>query len=61
MNEVDERNEFLKKIDNIELVSDEELAKMDFYELAFYMQSLNQISLLGEDVTVIESEGGLYE
>lgn len=61
MNEVDERIEFLKKIDNIELVSDEELAKMDFYELAFYMQSLNQISLLGEDVTVIESEGGLYE
>lgn len=36
--------ELLKKIDNIEFVPKEELDKMDFYELACYMQVLNQLT-----------------
>lgn len=40
----DEALELLKKIDNIEFVPKEELDKMDFYELAYYMQVLNQLT-----------------
>ena len=39
--------ELLKKIDNTTLISDDELEKMDFYELAYYIQTLNQIEALG--------------
>ncbi len=38
-----EYKEFLEKIDNTEFISNEELDNMDFYELAYYVQSLNQI------------------
>ena len=56
-----EKKKFLKEIDNVELLSDEMLKDMDFYELAFYMQSLNQISLLDNDVTDFESVGEINE
>jgi len=36
----------LKKIDQIKLIPDEELENMDFYELAYYMQTLNMIDSL---------------
>lgn len=36
-------NELKKQIDDVELVPDEELKNMDFYELAYYMQTLNVI------------------
>ena len=43
-------NDLLEKIDGIELIPDEELEKMDFYQLAYYMQTLNMIdSLDGND------------
>ena len=44
-----EINGILNKIDSIELISDEEVDKMDFYQLAFYMQTLNQIDALGSN------------
>ena len=43
----------LTKIDNIELVPEEELKNMDFYELAYYMQTLNMIDSIDDE----ESEG----
>lgn len=44
-----EYDELLKNIDEIELVPEEELENMDFYELAFYMQTLNQLSELNPE------------
>ena len=41
--------ELKEKVDNIELVPDEELKNMDFYELAYYMQTLNMIDDLLND------------
>lgn len=40
--------ELLKKIDNIELIPENELKNMDFYELAYYMQTLNIIDSLSQ-------------
>ena len=46
-----EMERLLKKIDNTKLVKEEELDKMDFYELCYYMQNLNIIDTLdGDDV-----------
>ena len=42
-------DELIKKIDNIPLIPDEELGKMDFYELAYYVQTLNNIETIGSD------------
>ena len=42
-------DELLKKIDDIELVSEDELNDMDFYELAYYMQNLNIIDSLNQE------------
>lgn len=36
----------LTQIDNIELIPDKEIKNMDFYELAYYMQTLNLIDSL---------------
>lgn len=47
-NENKEYNDLLEKIDNIELIPSEELKNMDFYQLAYYMQSLNMIDSLSE-------------
>ena len=48
-------DELLTKIDNIDLIPDEELEKMDFFDLAYYMQTLNQIDALGNN-DMIEGE-----
>ena len=57
MNDSDkEFNKVLENIDNIPMLDDEDLKKMDFYELAYYVQSLNQIESLANDD---ESEGVL--
>jgi len=44
-----EYDELLKKVDDVEFVPEEKLEEMDFYELAYYMQTLNQVSKLGDD------------
>ena len=44
-----EYNNLLNKIDSIELINDENLDKMDFYELCYYMQTLNNIDSLSND------------
>ena len=49
-----EYNELLKKIDDIQLIPKEELDNMDFYDLCYYMQTLNQIDSLSDT----ESEEG---
>ena len=55
MNDNKKMDELLQKIDNIPLISDDELENMDFYELSYYMQTLNQIDSLGiEDESVGE-------
>lgn len=36
-------DEILKKFNEIEYATDEEIENMDFYELAFYAQCLNNI------------------
>ena len=54
MNDNDKEVEnLLEKIDNIELIPDEELKNMDFYELSYYMQTLNMIDNLSNK----ESDG----
>lgn len=52
MNDNDKKmDELLTKIDNIPLVPEEELDNMDFYDLCYYMQTLNVIDTLdGDDV-----------
>lgn len=43
--------ELLRKIDKTPLIDKEELDNMDFYELCYYMQTLNVIdSLDGDDL-----------
>ncbi len=56
MNEKDmnEYNDLLKKIDDVQLIPKEELDNMDFYDLCYYMQTLNQI----DSLTSMESEEG---
>ncbi len=49
-------NKVLENIDNIPMLDDEDLKKMDFYELAYYVQTLNQIDALANDD---ESDGVL--
>jgi hypothetical protein len=48
-----EYNDLLKEIDNIPLIPDEDLDNMDFYELCYYMQSLNQLDALSKDESSI--------
>ena len=40
-------DDILSKIDDIPLVPDEELENMDFYDLAYYIQTLNNIEAIG--------------
>ncbi len=49
MNDEKEFDELLNNIDNIKLVNDEDFDKMDFYELCYYMQTLNNIDSLSLD------------
>ncbi len=49
-----EYNDLLKKIDDVQLIPKEELDNMDFYDLCYYMQTLNQIDSLSDT----ESEEG---
>jgi len=42
-------DELLTKIDNTELVPDEEIKNMDFYDLAYYMQTLNMLDSLDDE------------
>ncbi len=49
-----EYNDLLKKIDDVQLIPKEELDNMDFYDLCYYMQTLNQIDSLSNT----ESEEG---
>lgn len=44
-----EFNKVLENIDNIPMLDDKDLKDMDFYELAYYVQSLNQIESLAND------------
>ena len=41
-----EVKELLEKIDNVELLSDEIVSDMDFYQLSSYIQTLNMIDSL---------------
>ena len=45
-----EMTKLLKKIDSIQLIPNDELDKMDFYELSYYMQALNIIDSLADEV-----------
>ncbi len=46
-----EMDELLTKIDNVKLIDEKELDNMNFYELCYYMQTLNVIdSLDGDDL-----------
>lgn len=45
--EEQEMDKIIKKVDDIELVPDEELENMDFYDLAYYIQTLNNIEKIG--------------
>ena len=51
MNENNELNVMLKNIDEIPLIPEEELDNMDFYDLCFYMQTLNQIDNLSKNTS----------
>ena len=44
--------EMLNNIDNIDLIPEENLKDMDFYELAYYMQTLNMIDSLANNEEV---------
>lgn len=44
-----DKEELINKIKNTELIPDEELDKMDFYELAYYMQTLNMIDSIDKE------------
>ena len=48
-NNQNEIEDLLKRIDDIELVKEEDLKDMDFYELAYYMQNLNIIDSLDQE------------
>ena len=49
MNNNNEFNKLLENIDNIPMLDDENLKNMDFYELAYYVQSLNQVEALANE------------
>lgn len=54
MNEKEKNEElenFIKKIDDIEFIPDKMLKDMDFYQLAYYVQTLNNV-----ENTFIEKE-----
>ena len=38
-----------KELEQIELVPEEELKNMDFYQLAYYMQTLNTLDEVNDD------------
>lgn len=44
-----EFNKLLENIDNIPMLDDGDLKNMDFYELAYYVQSLNQVEALANE------------
>ena len=58
MEDEKELKDILKKVDDTELVPNEDLKDMDFYQLAYYMQTLNAIDALGneEDETEDDSD-----
>lgn len=43
-----ELEKIIKNVDDIELIPDEELENMDFYDLAYYIQTLNNIENIGK-------------
>lgn len=43
-------DELKKNLDNIEEISDEDLKKMDFYETALYVQTLNQMEEIYDEL-----------
>lgn len=47
----EELENFIKKIDDIEFIPDKLLKDMDFYQLAYYVQTLNNV-----ENTFIEKE-----
>ena len=47
----EEVEKFIKKIDDIEFIPDKLLKDMDFYQLAYYVQTLNNV-----ENTFIEKE-----
>lgn len=50
MNESEKNlDQILDTIDNIELIPEEEMNNMDFYELSYYMQTLNMIDSITEE------------
>ncbi len=59
MNEKEKNEElenFIKKIDDIEFIPDKMLKDMDFYQLAYYVQTLNNV-----ENTFIEKENNKEE
>ena len=55
--EMKQAKELVKKIDNTELLSDEDLDKMDFYQLSYYLQTLNQIDSLVKKKELKKGDG----
>ena len=51
-----ELKDLLKTLDNTELVPDEMLDDMDFYQLAYYMQTLNALDAMSDDDNSEESD-----
>lgn len=50
MNENNKKlNELLETINNVELLSTDDLKEMDFYQLAYYMQTLNLLDSINEE------------
>ncbi len=52
----EELDNFIKKIDDIEFIPDKLLKDMDFYQLAYYVQTLNNV-----ENTFIEKENNKEE
>ena len=48
--------ELLKKFDNIETIDDNDLKEMDFYEVASYLQTLNQVENLYDEIKGDEND-----
>ncbi|MBR2828520.1 MAG: hypothetical protein IKE70_04750 [Bacilli bacterium] len=44
-----ELEKIIKNVDDIELIPDNELENMDFYDLAYYIQTLNSIENIGKN------------
>ena len=51
MNNEQELKDLLKKLDEKALIPDEMIDDMDFYQLAYYMQTLNALDSLSEENT----------